>query len=294
MFYDRDGKELTRQEVTLKAGARFDFSAHDIAGIKQVGLVEWLPTANEARFQLRNVRYYYRADGEQVPLGDDFDSAFQLEGIVGSGQLLAVPLDTANSSSILEIANTLNEEVKAEVTIYAAAGGTAIHHQTYKLKPHATYHLITDSILNGGQGIATVKGNKLASVIATAMQYGRTATRGIQTVYGIQASEARGTVMHGSYNTYLKQACRLLMVNPTNAEVIATVAMKRYDGTNVNLGQILSVPAHGLTDYDLCSQDQENVYGVVTVQPATPNTIFATVLRIGENEQYRFPTPVRE
>lgn len=298
VFYDRDGKESARQDVTLKAGARFDFSAHDIAGIKQVGLVEWLPTVNDARFQLRNVRYYYRAGGEQVPLGDAFDSAFQLEGVVGSGQLLAVPLDTAGSSAVLELANTLAEEVSAEVTIYPASGGAtggeALHHQTYKLKPHATYHLIVDSLLNGATGIATIQGSKPASVIATAMEYGRTATLGIQTVYGIQASEARGTVMHGSYNTYLKQDCRLLMVNPTSSEAVTTVSMTRYDGTSVNLGQILSVPAHGLTDYDLCEQDQENVYGVVTVQPATPNTIFATVLRIGENDQYRFPTPVRQ
>jgi len=294
VFYDRDGAEITRQAVTLKAGARFDYSAHDLAGLKQVGIVEWRPASTTAQFQLRNVRYYYRADGVTVPLGDDFESAFQLEGIVGSGQVLTVPLDTANSSSVLEIANTLNEEVKAEVSIYAATGGTALHQQTYKLKPHATYHLIADAILNGSQGIATVKGNQPGSVIATAMQYGRTETLGIQTVYGIQASEPLGTTLRGSYNTYLKQGCRLLLTNPTSAEVIATVAMKRYDGTNVNLGQILSVPAHGLTDYDLCAQEQENVYGVVTVQPQTPNTIFATVLRIGENEQYRFPTPVRQ
>ena len=259
-----------------------------------MGLVEWIPTATTARFQLRNVRYYYRADGVTVPLGDDFDSAFQLEGIVGSGQVLTVPLDTENSSSVLELANTLNEEVNAEVTIYAATGGTAIHHQTYKLKPHATYHLIADTILNGSKGIATVQGNKPASVIATSMQYGRTETLGIQTVYGIQASEPLGTTMRGSYNTFLKQDCRLLMVNPTSAETIASVSLKRYDGTIVNLRQDLPVPAHGLTDYDLCAQDQDNVYGVVTVQPETPNTIFATVLRIGESEQYRFPTPVRD
>ena len=78
-----------------------------------------------------------------------------------------------NSTSVLEIANTLNEEVRAEVTIYPASGGATtsedLHHQTYKLKPHATYHLIADGILNGGQGIAMVKGNKPASVIATAM-----------------------------------------------------------------------------------------------------------------------------
>ncbi len=280
--------------MTLKAGARFDFSAHDLAGLKQVGLVEWRPASTTARFQLRNVRYYYRADGVTVPLGDDFESAFQLEGIVGSGQVLTVPLDTANSSAVLEIANTLNEEVKAEVSIYAETGGTALHHQTYKLKPHATYHLIVDSILNGGQGIATVQGSKPGSVIATAMQYGRTETLGLQNAYGIQASEPLGTTMRGSYNTYLKQGCRLLMTNPTSTEVIATVSMKRYDGALVEYGRGLPVPAHGLTDYDLCAQEQENVYGVVTVQPQTPNTIFATVLRIGENEQYRFPTPVRE
>ena len=294
VFYDRDGAEIHRQAVTLKAGARFDFSAHDLAGLKQVGIVEWRPASTTARFQLRNVRYYYRADGVTAPLGDDFDSAFQLEGIVGSGQVLTVPLDTANSSAVLELANTLNEEVKAEVSIYAATGGTALHQQTYKLKPHATYHLIADSILNGGQGIATVQGNKPASVIATAMQYGRTETLGIQTVYGIQASEPLGITMRGSYNTYLKQGCRLLMANPTSAGTIAKVSLTRYDGTEVNIGQDLRVPAHGLTDYDLCAQEQENVYGVVTVQPQTPNTIFATVLRIGENEQYRFPTPVRQ
>ena len=294
VFYDQAGGEISRQAVKLKAGARFDYSAHDIAGVKQVGLVEWIPAGNTALFQLRNVRYYYRADGVFVPLGDDFDSAFQLEGVVGSGELLTVPLDTNGSSAVLELANTLAEEVKAEVTIYAASGGSMLHQQTYRLKPHATYHLITDSILEGGQGIATVKGNKPASVIATAMQYRRTATFGLENAYGTQASEALGTAMRGSYNTFLKQGCRLLMANPTATEARATISMKRYDGTNVELGRLLAVPAHGLTDYDLCGEDEENVYGVVTVQPEIPNTIFATVLRIGESEQYRFPTPVRE
>ena len=180
MFYDQAGREIARQAVKLKAGARFDYSAHDIAGVKQVGLVEWIPAANAAPFQLRNVRYYYRADGVVVPLGDDFDSAFQIEGVVGSGELLTVPLDTNGSSAVLELANTLAEEVKAEVIIYPASGSSMLHQQTYRLTPHATYHLITDSILEGGQGIATVKGNKPASVIATAMQYGRTATLGLQ------------------------------------------------------------------------------------------------------------------
>ncbi len=259
-----------------------------------MGIVEWRPSSTTANFQLRNVRYYYRADGVAVPLGEDFESAFQLEGAVGNGQLLSVPLDTENSSAVLEIANTLNEEVKAEVSIYGASGGESLHQQTYKLKPHATYHLIADSMLNGGKGMATIKGNKLSSLIATAMHYRRTETLGIENIYGVQASEALGRAMRGSYNTYLKQGCRLFLVNPTSAQAITTISMKRYDGTNVELGRKLAIPAHGLTDYNLCAEEQENVYGVVTVQPDTPNSIFATVLRIGENEEYRFPTPVRE
>ena len=178
--------------------------------------------------------------------------------------------------------------------IYAESGGNALYHRIYKLKPLASYHVIADAILNGAKGIATVQGGKPESLIATAMQYGRTETLGTQTIYGIQASEALGTVMRGSYNTFLKQGCRLLMANPTGSVAIATIAMKRYDGTNVELGRMLAVPAHGLKDYNLCAEDKENVYGVITVQPDTPNTIFATVLRIGENEQYRFSTPVRQ
>ena len=294
VFYDRDGAERGRQAVLLKSGARFDFSAHDIAGRKQVGLVEWIPSSSAARFQLRNVRYYYRADGVTAPLGDDFDSAFQLGGVVGNGQLLSAPLDTFASSAVLELSNTLSEETQVEVKIYLASGGEPVHHQIYKLKAHGTYHLIADAILDGGKGIATVQGSKRASVVATAMQYGRTESLGVKTVYGIQASEALGSVLRGSYNTYLEQDCQLLIVNPGIAEAIASVSLKRYDGTIVNLRHDLSIPAHGLTDYDLCSQDQDNVYGVVTVQPHTPNSIFATVLRIGHGEQYRFPTPVRE
>ena len=111
------------------------------------------------------------------------------------------------------------------------------------------------------------KGNKLASVFATAMHYGLNERLGIQTVYGIQAEEARGDVLRGSYNTFLKQSCRLLLVNPTNAESTVVLSMRRYDGTDVDIGRTIAVAAKGLNNFNLCDQDIDDVYGVVTVRP---------------------------
>ena len=113
-------------------------------------------------------------------------------------------------------------------------------------------------------------------------------------MYGLGASQPLGSVLRGSYNTYLNQGCRLLLTNPTNTAESSTLSMKRFDGKEVLASKTLQVPAHGLTDYDLCKEDVKNVYGVVTLHAQTPNSLLATVLRTGEAESYAFPTPVRE
>ena len=70
--------------------------------------------------------------------------------------------------------------------------------------------------------------------------------------------------------------------------------MKNFTGAQPLKNVQVTVPAYGLVDYNLCSKDSVNVYGVVIVQPTIPNSIVPTVLRKGSGEQYRFPTPVRE
>ena len=294
VLYGQKGNELIRHWVALRGGSRFDFSAHDLVGRKQVGLVEWIPDNQSKRFLLRNVRYYYRADGVIHSLEDNFDSVLQLEGVVGSGQLLAVPLDTVQSTSVLELSNTIDHDVSVNIAIYSAVGGEPRYSQTIRMLPHSNWHLIVDDILQGEQGVATIESNTLSSVLAIAMHYQRTDSLGMLNAYGLQAKEALGTVMRGSYNTFLEQGCRLLLVNPTSAEVVTTISMKRYDGTEVKYGEMLRVPSRGMTDFNLCAEDQKEVYGVVTVQPQVRNSIFSTVLRIGENNSYRFPTPVRQ
>lgn len=48
---------MSEQAVTLVAGTtRQDFSVHEIAN-SQVGIIEWRPTSNAAKFGLRNADY---------------------------------------------------------------------------------------------------------------------------------------------------------------------------------------------------------------------------------------------
>ena len=129
--------------------------------------------------------------------------------------------------------------------------------------------------------------------MAVAMQYGRTSSLGLKYMNGVPAKEPLGTVLRGSYNTFLNQDCWLLLVNPTSSTVSANISMVRYDGNVTLAGEQVSVPDGGLLNYDLCSHDQTNVYGVVTVQTAAANSLAATLLRIGSNSDYRFPAPVR-
>ena len=218
---------------------------------------------------------------------------FQLEGLVGSGELLAVPLDAGIGSAILELANASDAEISVTVDIYNASGALQ-QEQTHTLPAHGSVHVIADAILNGLQGTAAIRGSALESVVATAMQYGRNAALGINYLYGIAAKQALGTVLRSSYNTFLNQGCRLLLVNPGVAAANAAVSMVRYDGTHVLTGEQLSVPGNGMVDYNLCEKDAADNYGVVTVEPQTANTLAASVVRIGSNNSYRFPTPVRQ
>ena len=289
IFYDMAGVVIQSRSVSLRAGARQDISGHDIVGTSKVGIAEWRPENIGAKFQLRNVRYYYQANGV------NFDGAFQLEGAKGNGQKLVVSLDAKNGSAILEISNVLSRSVKADIYVYDRYG-TEVRHERRTLGAYQSYHMIADSVLSTvGTGIATIQGDVSDSLIVTAMHYFRNSSLGLNSIYGVQAQQPLGTVLRGSYNTFLGQGCLLRLANPTGADLDVSYRLTRYDGTDVLGGDnTVTVSAKGMYDVNICGMESPNVYGVVRVQPAFANSIVANVLRIGPNEQYRFPTPVRE
>ena len=70
--------------------------------------------------------------------------------------------------------------------------------------------------------------------------------------------------------------------------------MTRYDGTVVLNNFPLEIPARGIVDYDMCSNDSADNYGVSVLTPENKGTIESKAIREGQNDRYVFPTLVRQ
>ncbi|HMO19030.1 MAG TPA: PKD domain-containing protein [Oligoflexia bacterium] len=288
IYYGQDGAELAiDKDIVLPAEGRRDFSGHQF-GPNLVGIVEWRPQDPQAKFVLRNSRYYY----DNLFFSNSFNSAMQLEGVRGNGELLSVPLDTRGQTAILEVANTKGTSVQAQVIFYNQNGSVAQERQ-FSLPAYGSIHFIADEFFNGELGSATVKGSSEGSLMGVGMHYGRTPDLGVQFVYGIIAKQALGKMLKSSYNTYLNQDCELLTVNSSGTPAQAVLKMVRLDGTEALSNAVIDVPAKGSKAFNLCANDSKQQYGVVTVEATMSNQLFSTVIRRGMNDDYRFPTPVR-
>jgi hypothetical protein len=289
-YYSMDGLLMNIQKAVLAPGARQDFAGHQF-GPNLVGIVEWRPDDPSAKFQLRNVRYYYG-----VPLfsANVFATASQFDAQYGNGEEITAPLDSSVGSAILEIANVSQQSNLVSINIYNQAGAL-LDSQSLSLAPYASYHLISDPILNGQKGNAVISSSVPSGLIATAMHYGRDTTGSLLYMYGVQAQQALGSVLQGSYNTFLNQSCELQLANATASQQSVNIRMTRYDGTPVlGAGIDTLIPPFALLAFDLCSQDIADVYGVVTVQPQNPNSVSGSIIRVAPGDQYRFPTKLAQ
>ena len=294
--YGMDGTRLVINEdcqsdkPTLAPGSRFDFGAHCF-GTSLVGTVEFRPMDAEALFLVRNVRYLYD-NGTAAP---SFDTAFQLEGMHGTGELVVVPLDTRGATSIIEILNTSDEAISATVTIYDDEGnqkGDPIELAEWQLPAHGAWHVITDGILGpDARGLATIQGSELNSLAAVTMQYSRDAKGGIDNMYGVPAIQALGTSIRGSYNTFINQESELVLLNSSNADKDVTVDIVDLNGASLLSGEVINVPTHGLTTLIVNTVADPNEYGAVTLK-VNSNSVVAWVLR-HRGQQYTVPTPAR-
>lgn len=302
-FYDASGAYLGVDAIEIEPEGRVDVSAHRF-GPSLVGHVAWYPESSEAFFQVRNIRYLYDNPGYVA----SYDTAFQVDALHGSGETLAVPLDTRSGSAILEITNTLEVESVVTVQLYSESGVERSGGE-YRLSPRSTVHLITEgeSFLGKGErGFALVKGSQASSIMVVAMHYERTEGK-VAYMYGVPGIQALGTVMRGTYNTYLSQESELLIINPSASQAELSLSMVRSDGqvllgasnpaaqNDITLlqGEMMSIAPRSMRIESLNQYEQADNYGVITVQPTERNTLLAWVLR-RRGADYVVPRPVRQ
>ena len=285
-FWAQDGTLIDDERVTLSPKARYDVALHQI-GPNKVGIVEWVPDSLTARFKFDAIRYLY----DNAVLANSFESAFLLSGLTGSGELLGMPYDTVGSTAVVEVANTLNHSVNATLKIYST-GGSLLDTLVVPLVAKASAHIILDSLAPGQEGLVTVQGDALNSIIAVAMQYRRRADASVEYLYGVSAVPALGSELVSNYNTWLDQEAELWLMNLADANSNATVVMTRWSGELPMQGANIVVPPKGLKIVSLSDAEVDDQYGVLRVC-SEKNELVAWVFRRRPGE-YLIPLQLTE
>lgn len=288
-YYSQTGEVLASEYIYLEASARIDLSAHRF-GTRLVGLVEWSPDNTDSKFRFKNLRYFYDNLGHI----DSFDSAFQVEGAVGSGELLSVTIDTRSGSSIIEMANTLNSYDTAELKTYNS-NGTLVFERTYQLAPHESRHIVMNELLPNNYGITTIQGSSTSSIVAYVIQYERSADLGVENLYSVLARQSLSSDLVSSYNTFLKQDCELQIANPSAVDTVPlSISMTGSHGNQILIGEQVVLKPKSSSIIDVCEMAPKDTYGKISIQSQTTSPIVSNIIRIGNNENYRFQTPARQ
>jgi len=280
--YDLGGALLRSINVTLGPSERSDIAGHEV-GKNKVGVIEWIPNETNAYVQIRNIRYLYN----NPEVKNDFDTAFQLEGAYGTGELISVPFDTTDSQmSVIEVANVLEEEIEVKINLVS---GAIKKDFALRILPHASQHIITNSYFSAGvQGLAIIDGTKNSSVLAVAMQYRYASSGSIDFMYGLIAEAPLGVALKGSYNTYLEQESSVIFNNPTNETQKGTLLASRQDGTDITFedgkSKSIEIPANSWFKLDFRKYSGADNYGVLTFVPEKKNTVSGYVLRKRKDE----------
>lgn len=284
-FHGQNGRPVAPpQRVTLAAGQRKDIPGH--ISENTVGMARWVPDYVHAEFLVRVVRYVY--DNPQST--NSFDTAFQINSMLGTGNLLSTPLDTTQGSAVLEIMNTLDRAVSAVVEIYDDSGRLAgrVNLTPAHLPAYGTFHLITDGILGTGKrGSAYIKGSSANSIAAVSMIYARDQHANLQFMYGVNANPVTKTQLTGSYNTFLEKKPYLAVSNPGNTPATLLVSLKNVNNNARTIGNTQSIPAKGTLYLDLSAYEVENTYGQVSI--FSTSQVSAWVIR-EKLENFGIPT----
>ena len=288
LFFWVDKELFSQESVRLAANSRQDLALHGI-GANKVGYVEWRPRNRSAdvRFKIDSTRFLY----DNAELRNSFDSAFILPSAKPSGELLGVPFNTIGETSILEIANVRESAVNIALDIYSSEGELILA-QVVSLDPKETRHIILDGIAPSTIGLATLKADLASSIIAVAMQYNRTATAGVNYLYGLSAVPAIGSVLTDSFNTYLGQKGKLFSLNLGDEALDIKLTMTRSNGEVVADQEIISLPAKGVSVLDLNQRETGENYGVLKIESSSRHRVVSWVLREREGD-YIIPLQAR-
>ena len=282
-YWSTSGSEITRKRITVNAGARYDIPLHEV-GANVMGVAEWRPDDSSALFQFDSVRYIY----DNPYFQNTYSSAFYLSGLQGSSQALVAPYDSQGGRiAYYEVSNVLDEPIQIFATIYGDEG-EELRSLRYTLAPRASRHIPVSAYAQNRKGHIVVNSQTTGSIIAVMMQYQYDNDGYFSYLYGLTGRVPRDEVYRGSYNLYLSQESEIWVTNNSGQAMDVQIGLRRSDRTNVLQGHSVTLPARATRVLSVSDFEEQDTYGVVTVQADDEDSIVAWVLRRKQGE-YAIP-----
>lgn len=294
--FDQGGALLSSSKVVVPAFGRLDLDGgHITPGPNTVGLNMVVPDTPSSPYLAQLIRYGY-ADSA----GSSFSFAFPLLSKAGTGRQIHAPISTDyGAQNWVEVINTRAEPVDVLIDFYGYEGNL-LQRLSQSMMPYSQYHVNASALLGlPDAGTVTITPKVRNSVIAQSMYYFRDWEEGkMLSMYGVQAREALGSKLVGTYNLFLGMTNVLRIMNPTSRTVTLDLTINHYNPPTRFIGE---VPPHGLVDYWLHQTDYYGTavdsYGVVSIETAEPGQLLAQMLRTriipGEDEvDFASPTDV--
>jgi hypothetical protein len=85
----------------------------------------------------------------------------------------------------------------------------------------------------------------------------------------------------------------LYILNHSDSSTTTDVNAEDFGGVTLIDNQSVTIAPKGIVALNLCAGIPAERYGKVTVVSTEPNIITAHMIRIGDNQSYRFSTPMR-
>lgn len=300
LTYDTPGRLIMRREVDVPSFGRMDIDGgHGIVGPNVVGYHKIIPKNVTGEYITQLIRY-----GGDAPAGfapSKFKFAVPLSSKLGQSDPQYMPISNKfGETNWIEVINILDKSVGASINYYSSAG-ILLESVDAQLNANSQMHFEASRRLPSNEvGYAVVVPYEPFSIVAQSMGYLREKVGGsVTAVYGTQSRRIVPCMQAGSYNLYLNMQNWLLVANPTNDTVQATVSFSTSSSQSektivLTPKSAMHIPIHDNAEL----KTKPDTYGLISVYPKDSSVrLFSEVLRLRHrangNPDFAMSVPIR-
>jgi hypothetical protein len=284
-YRGQDGSEIATAELSIPPNGKRDIQAgHEFSGSAAVGLVTVTPPNPATPYVATVTRYGRKAEEGRYGYG------FGVPTRSGNSSKMVIPVSNSGEVNAVELVNTVNA-TNAVSLIWYDQDGNQLRAETRTLPAYRQEHLIVSDILPEGTSGSLLIDASSPVIAGSASYFYHPSSGEVLSATYIEASEAFGRIMSGTYNTYLDMTNWLRVINLSDNAQDVTID---YGDTSASL----RLQGHARRDMGIPSDTTSvnSEYGSFKLQSTVSGVLSSSVVRVrsgAEGYDFMSVSPVR-